>query len=137
MKKITAIKKILPGIIITIIAVGGIIGILVYEGKKPGQYDATAQCIKDSGATFYGAWWCPHCQRQKALFGKSGKTLPYVECQTPDQKPIQQCTDAKIEGYPTWVFADGSRLSGELDMKTITEKTNCTAQLTADTAAKK
>jgi hypothetical protein len=24
--------------------------------------DDFAKCIKDSGAMFYGAFWCPHCQ---------------------------------------------------------------------------
>lgn len=111
----------------TIIVAGSLIGFLVYEGKKPGQYDQVAQCINDSGAKFYGAWWCPHCQRQKAMFGKSGKKLPYVECQTQDQKQMQVCIDAKIEGYPTWVFPDGSRLSGEIPMSTLIEKTSCSA----------
>ena len=41
-----------------------------------GKYDEFAQCLKDKGATFYGAFWCPHCQAQKKLFGTSVKFLP-------------------------------------------------------------
>lgn len=92
----------------------------------PGKYDQFATCLKDRGATFYGAFWCPHCQRQKALFGNSVKLLPYVECSTPDgksQTPI--CVDKKITGYPTWEFADGSRLNGEIPLETLAEKTGC------------
>ena len=65
------------------------------------------------------------------------KKLPYVECQTQDQKQTKVCTDAKIEGYPTWIFADGSRLSGEIDLATLSKKTNCTlpASVTAATDA--
>jgi hypothetical protein len=82
------------------------------------QYDmpAFAQCLKDNNATFYGAFWCPHCAATKKLFGTEAvKKLPYVECSTPDgrgQLPV--CTDKKIESYPTWEFADGSRMGGEL-----------------------
>ena len=88
--------------------------------------DAFAQCLKDKGAIFYGASWCPHCQAQKALFGDSEKLLPYVECATPDgQGQTQVCTDAKIEGYPTWVFPDGSRVSGEQTLDALAQKTGC------------
>src|SRR6266568_4229182 len=91
-----------------------------------GNLDALAQCLKDKGAVFYGASWCPHCQAQKALFGDSAKLLPYVECATPDGNgQVQVCTDAKIDGYPTWVFADGSRQSGELSLDVLSQKTGC------------
>ncbi len=106
--------------------VGGLVFLLVQEAKKPGKYDTFAQCLSNSGAKFYGAFWCPHCQATKALFGKSAKLLPYVECSKPDGKgQLPVCTDAKIDGYPTWVFADGSRLTGERSMKELSEKTNC------------
>lgn len=87
-----------------------------------------AQCIKDSGALFYGAYWCPHCQQQKASFKSAAKTLPYVECSTANgQGRLAVCEEAGIEGYPTWVFADESRLSGEQSFTSLAEKTNCVA----------
>lgn len=85
-----------------------------------------AQCLKDNGAVFYGAFWCPHCQAQKALFGNSAKLLPYVECSNPDgQTQTKVCNDRNITGYPTWEFADGSRVSGEQTFATLAEKTGC------------
>jgi thiol-disulfide isomerase/thioredoxin len=96
------------------------------DSGKPGKYDTFAQCIKDSGATFYGTFWCPHCQNQKKMFGSSAKLLPYVECSTADAKgQTQICIDKNITGYPTWEFADGTRLSGEVELKTLSEKTSC------------
>lgn len=87
--------------------------------------DLFAQCISDAGAKFYGAYWCPHCQAQKKLFNNS-KRLPYIECSTPNgQAQTQVCMDAKIESYPTWVFADGSVLDGEQTFEKLSEKTNC------------
>lgn len=93
--------------------------------SRPAANDSFAQCLTDKGATFYGAFWCPHCQKQKALFGKSMSKVHYVECSTPDGKPTQACKDAKIEGYPTWEFSDKTRKSGEMSLKDLSEKTGC------------
>jgi len=112
-----------------------LVALLIMQARKPGKYDTLAQCIADSGAKFYGAFWCPHCQAQKALFGKSANKLPYVECSEPNGKgQLQVCTDAKIDGYPTWEFADGTRLNGERSFEELSSKTNCQAALTVDTA---
>lgn len=104
-------------------------GFLVYAKRSdsgPGKYDQLAQCIADSGAKFYGAFWCPHCQSQKAVFGKSAKFLPYVECSSPSGSgQLQVCTDAKVEGYPTWIFKDGSKLTGEVSIPVLASTTGC------------
>ncbi len=111
--------------IVVVVAIGGIY--LAARGPSaPGRLDTFTACVKDSGAKFYGAFWCPHCQATKKLFGSSAKLLPYIECSTPDGKSQNNvCKDAKVEGYPTWEFSDGSRLSGELSLETIAEKTKC------------
>lgn len=112
-------------IIITVVVIGALIAFLVIEGNKPGKYDSFAQCIADSGAKMYGAWWCPHCAAEKALFGKSAEKLPYVECQTQAHTQNATCDAAGIQGYPTWIFKDGSRLTGEQTFETLGTKTNC------------
>lgn len=97
-----------------------------YFAQDPKKYDALAQCLTEKGAKFYGAFWCPHCQEQKRMFGKSADLLPYVECSMPDGKTrTQECIDKNIESYPTWEFADGSRLSGERQLSELAEKTGC------------
>jgi len=112
------------------IVVAAIATIFVYFKYLPptkGKYDSFAQCIKSSGATFYGAFWCPHCQNEKKLFGDAVQFLPYVECSTPDgSAQLQVCKDASIQNYPTWVFKDGSRLVGEVPLSQLAEKTGCT-----------
>jgi hypothetical protein len=93
---------------------------------QPGKLDAFAQCLEDKGATFYGAFWCPHCAEQKRLFGKSETELPYVECSTPDgQRQTQVCIDAGIQSYPTWEFADGERVTGVQQLEALAERTAC------------
>ncbi len=112
-------------IVVTIAVIGALIAFLVFEANKPGKYDSFAQCITNSGAKFYGAWWCPHCAAQKALFGKSAKLLPYNECQTKDQKQNALCNGLNITGYPTWIFADGTRAMGEQTFAQLGAATNC------------
>lgn len=112
--------------IFTVAVLGGIIGFSFYQGATPGKLDTFAQCLKDEGAVFYGAFWCSHCQNQKKMFGRSAKILPYVECSTPDGKrQFPVCVEKKIEGYPTWEFADGSRESGEVPLEKLAQKTGC------------
>ncbi len=119
------IKKIIPWTI-GVIVIGGFVSLLVVQAQKPGKYDNLAQCLNDKGAKFYGAFWCPHCQATKAMFGKSAKLLPYIECSTADGKSqLPICADKDIKGYPTWIFADESRLSGEQTIQALSEKTNC------------
>lgn len=118
------------------IAVVGIIVIFIVNTSKDvnltrdGKYDAFAQCLKDKGATFYGAFWCPHCKEQKKMFGSSASLLPYVECSTPDGgAQTKTCIDKKISGYPTWELADGTRLpvesSSGVSLETLSSKTSC------------
>ncbi len=114
-------------IIILLIVVG--VASSFYVSSKPGKYDTFAQCLTDKGVIFYGAFWCPHCQATKRLFGASQRLLPYVECSTPngkDQLPV--CKDASVQSYPTWVFPDGTRLNGERTLEEIAQASSCTLE---------
>ncbi len=108
-----------------LLILGGIIGLSIYQKNQPGEFDEFATCIKDSGTIFYGAFWCPHCQTQKALFGKSADLLPYVECSTPSKSQNKICNDAGIESYPTWKFPDGTIATGEKSFQELSDKTKC------------
>jgi thiol-disulfide isomerase/thioredoxin len=111
------------------VIVAVLVGLFIWHQATPGKYDKLALCLKDSGTKFYGAFWCPHCQATKQMFGKSAKKLPYVECSAPDgQSQLQVCKDQKIDGYPTWIFPDGTRLSGELTIDALAAKTNCSVE---------
>ncbi len=117
--------------IIGLLILGGIT-MVVMDSKSSNspstlnKYDGFAQCLKDKGATFYGAFWCPHCKTQKKMFGSSVKLLPYVECSTPDgNSQTAECIAKKIESYPTWIFADGSQETGEVSLVKLAEKTSC------------
>lgn len=108
------------------IAVVAIIGSMIWYSSRPGRYDAFAACLGEKGAVFYGAFWCPHCQEQKALFGRSARDLPYVECSTPNgQSQLPVCEEKGVESYPTWHFADGSVRKGTLSLNELASITEC------------
>lgn len=123
-------------IIILIALIAGIAAMASFSKKSQIEENspelATAltnatQCLVDSGAKFYGASWCPHCATQKAFFKKSAKDLPYIECSTGRAGSPQEqvCIDAEIKTYPSWIFADGSQLTGEVSPLDLVNKVNC------------
>lgn len=71
----------------------------------------------------YGAYWCPHCNNQKELFGASWKYVDYVECATPEGE--KTCATAGVKLFPTWVFGDGTRTEGEMSAAQLAAKTGC------------
>src|SRR3989338_4618104 len=103
--------------VIGILMLGTVATVLMRSNATPsgpGKLDGFAMCLKDKGAIFYGAYWCPHCIAQKKLFGSSAKLLPYVECSTADGRgQLQACKDKNIASYPTWDLADDTRLPNE------------------------
>ena len=112
-------------VIIAIIVAG--IGMSLFIRATPSKLDPFAQCLKDKGAVFYGAFWCPHCQATKRMFGSAARLLPYVECSTPDGKEqLQICKDKDIKGYPTWTFANSTTtLSGEQTLDALSSARGC------------
>ncbi len=120
------------GVIVGIIVLG--LGSSFLIQAKPSPYDKLAQCIKSNGIIFYGAFWCPHCQRTKALFGSAAKHLPYLECSQPDGKTqTQVCIDKKITTYPTWVRKDGASKTGEHTIQEWASFSGCTLDGTPTT----
>ncbi len=110
-----------------LVIVGAMVLIALPKKAETSELADFAQCLSDNGAKFYGAHWCPHCKNQKEAFGPAAKYLPYIECATPSGQGQQKvCVDNNITSYPTWVFADGSRESGNLSLSTLATKTNCT-----------
>jgi uncharacterized membrane protein len=79
-------------------------------GPEEPYLQALAEHLNASGARFYGAYWCPHCEQQKAAFGASAKRLPYIECSPRGRGgPVAtDCLAEEIKNYPTWLI-DGNR----------------------------
>ncbi len=111
--------------IILVIFVVLIAAVAVYFTFRPkasnSSLNSFAQCLAQKGFTMYGAYWCPHCQNEKALFGDSFRYVNYVECTVETQK----CTAAGIEGFPTWITPDGRKLVGEQSLQALSAVSGC------------
>jgi glutaredoxin len=93
---------------------------------KDGPYAGLARCLTAKGVKFYGAYWCPHCQNQKKMFGDDMRYVNYVECDPKGEnaKP-EECVKANVESFPTWVFPGQDRIIGEAKIEDLAQKANC------------
>jgi uncharacterized membrane protein len=84
-------------------------------GDEDPYLRALAEHLSASEARFYGAFWCPHCEEQKELFGPSAARLPYIECSPGGRNapPAAICSANGVSTFPTWVI-DGRRYVGKL-----------------------
>jgi thiol-disulfide isomerase/thioredoxin len=119
-------NKKLAVLIVLILAVAlAVVLLIVYTpkgfGNKTGALDTFAQCLAQKGATMYGAYWCPHCQDEKAAFGDSFQYVNYVECTV----KTNECTAAGIESFPTWIFPDGRKFVGEQGLQNLAKESGC------------
>lgn len=98
----------------------------LYYQKPVSTLDSFAQCLNAKGTKMYGAWWCPHCEEQKEMFGFAFQYVNYTECSPEGEHTMNDtCKQAGIKGYPTWQFSDGSRVEGPQPLSVLGEKTGC------------
>ncbi|MFH7242105.1 MAG: vitamin K epoxide reductase family protein [Spirulina sp.] len=102
--------------------VQGQVGPPITTSSGPAEI-ALAQYLKDSGASMYSAWWCPHCHDQKQAFGAEAVAiLPNVEC---DPEGVNPQTDLcrstpEVTGFPTWEI-DGQFYPGAQPLRRLAE----------------
>jgi hypothetical protein len=115
--------------ILITVAIVAAFGVAIFLGlrKRTSRLDAFAKCTAQRGAKMYGAYWCPHCQEQKEVFGSAFQYVNYVECGVKGntKAQTQACIDAGIKHYPTWQFANASRVEGKQDLTSLSQKTGC------------
>ncbi len=82
-----------------------------------------ANHLTEQNAAMYGAFWCPHCEDQKALFGDAVDQVPYVECdpEGEDAQP-ELCQAKEIQGYPTWEI-EGELYPGTRSLEELAQLT--------------
>ena len=87
----------------------------LFEGEEDPYLHELAVHLRESGAKFYGAQWCPTCERQRDLFQASKSELPYVECSPAGRhgRTAVECLQQAISNYPTWII-NGQRSTGFL-----------------------
>ncbi|NEQ48946.1 MAG: hypothetical protein F6K11_02275 [Leptolyngbya sp. SIO3F4] len=69
----------------------------------PSYESQLAEYLSNTDAKMYGAYWCPHCARQKNIFGNAAPLIPYIECDARGVNPqVDLCNAVGINAYPTW-----------------------------------
>ncbi len=95
------------------------------QPKTTSNLTPFAQCLAGKKVTMYGAYWCQHCQNQKALFGDAFKEVPYVEC----TQETKLCESKGVQGFPTWFIPDGKggekKFEGEQTLETLAKESGC------------
>ena len=84
-----------------------------------------AKYLSNKNIVMYSAYWCPHCNDQKQLFGKQAvEELIIVEC-AKDGKNNQYklCQEKGIEGFPSWEINKGI-YSGTMSLDELAKMTN-------------
>ena len=109
------------------------------EPKPPKGWDITtvsgeseialAQHLSATGAKKYGAFWCPHCNEQKQLFGKEAfADVDYVECDPQGENPQRDVCMAKgVQSFPTWEI-DGKLYPGTKELDELAELSKYTGE---------
>jgi hypothetical protein len=122
------VRKVIIGAVIL-----AALGATYYVGyfRRMHRYDEFARCLSKHDVKMYGAYWCPHCSEQKAMFDASFKYVPYIECGLPgNTSQLQQvCADAGIKHFPTWQFPPmGERVEGAIQLEDLSLRTGCPLQ---------
>src|SRR5579872_724465 len=78
---------------VTVLLIVAAFAVVIYMGirKRGSRLDSFAKCLAAKQVKMYGAYWCPHCADQEAMFEASFKYVPYVECGVPgsrDEAPL-------------------------------------------------
>jgi hypothetical protein len=73
-------------------------------GSAVASYEAQlAQHLTATGGVMYGAYWCPHCADQIAMFQQAADQVPYIECAADGLNAQPDlCRQKGVKGYPTW-----------------------------------
>jgi len=95
--------------------------------KSSDQAIRLAQHLRDSHVVMFGAYWCPHCARQKELFGREAWSLiSYVEC-APNGYGANVKLCRTVNGFPEWKLPKSSKrneISGEVPLSVLAEASN-------------
>jgi len=119
-------KKTVTALLLTLAVITLFAGCDNQEEKKDGKYAQLAQCLTEKGVKMYGAFWCPHCNDQKKIFGDDWQYIVYIECDERGENANRQaCVDAGVGSYPTWVLPGQDPIVGAATPEELAKKVNC------------
>lgn len=84
------------------------------------NYDNFAKCLTEKSVIMYGTATCPHCQKQKEMFGDSFKYINYIDC----IDNSTACMEKGIQAVPTW-YINGNLYTGEKTTDELKSLSGC------------
>ncbi len=109
------------GLAVIVVAIFAVGFFVFAELQKPSELDGFAQCLSDSGLIMAGTDWCHFCRQQKAMFGTAFKYIDYKNCDY--EKAF--CTENQVQGYPTWIDAQGLSHRGVQSLEELSAVSGC------------
>jgi cyclophilin family peptidyl-prolyl cis-trans isomerase len=104
----------------------GSLSLTITDTPKSNDLVAFAKALADAGVKFYGAAWHAGTTTQKELFDDGQEFLPFIEVtnyQADTNRGLNQVAQANnitnVSQLPTWVFQDGTRRTGILQLSEI------------------
>lgn len=86
-----------------VLAIASCQNVSIEQLIAPSYESQLAEYLSSTEAKMYGAYWCPHCARQKQLFGNAALSIPYIECDARGMNAqVDLCNTVGINAYPTW-----------------------------------
>lgn len=97
------------------------------------DYSALTGCLADKGVTFYGAYWCPACAKQKKILGPAFAQVKEIECDPrAEGAETELCVSRDIIKTPTWIEEPGGvekrRLVGSQSAERLAEFFGCPSE---------
>lgn len=95
-------------------------------GQKPASL-LVAECLAAKQAKLYGNCYVREFGAQVKVFGDAIGAVPLVMCLTCMESygANAECHANKIQDYPTWIFADGTRVTGVLTLGELVKRAGC------------
>ncbi len=118
-------QLVFTGLLVSLITLTGTFGVYASQSKSIAVSQTYAgklvQHLNATGAKMYGAYWCPHCNEQKEIFGNAAKQIPYIECDPKGEKSqTQLCIDKKVKSFPTWEI-NGTTYEGRRNLNELAD----------------
>lgn len=99
-------------------------GPAVTTNSSPAAIELAKHLTKQE-VVLYVAYWCPHCHKQKQLFGRQAVSfLTIVECASNGVNAQPQlCEDKGVKGYPSWEI-NGRMYAGTRSLSQLANLSN-------------
>lgn len=108
----------IAGVLLAILVIGIV---QVRNSNEIAERTRLATCLSEKGFSLAGTAWCPHCEKQREMFGDALSIIDYHDC----EEDKDWCEENDIKYYPSWISPLGAVSPGVKDFDTLKEMAEC------------